>query len=104
MLSECEHFDVVLALRVVHHFKTDPFDQVIDAIVSLGDHTFLELPTAGEDNVCSKIRIQQELADHDKLLRKYDYRKVNEYSIHVGLGKSPIYLIDNPKRKISRPF
>lgn len=104
MLGECEHFDIILALRVVHHFKTDPFNQVINAIISQGDYTFLELPTTSEDGVCSKLRIQHELADHDALLQNYDYHKIDEYSIHVGAGKSPMYLIHQPKKEIAKAF
>jgi len=36
-ISKCEHFDIVLALRVVHHFN-ESFDKVVDAIASLGDY------------------------------------------------------------------
>lgn len=102
-LSKCEHFDVVLALRVVHHFN-DPFDQVIEAIISLGDHTFFELPTGEEDSVCAKDRIQEELRDHDAMLSNYKYEKVGEYSIHVGSGLSPMYLVENPKNLIIKSF
>lgn len=103
-LSKCEHFDVVLALRVVHHFL-EPFHEVIDAIVSLGGFTFFELPTAGEDTVRARARVQRELADHSKVLANYEYDEVGEFSIHVGSTMSPMYLVENPKKKmITRPF
>jgi len=102
-LSRCEHFDVVLALRVVHHFK-EPFSDVIDAITSLGDFTFLELPTAGEDTVRAKARVQKELADHSKVLESYNYEKVGEFTIHVGSTMSPMYMVGNTDKIITRPF
>ena len=103
-LSKCEHFDVVLALRVVHHFK-EPFADVIDGLASLGDYTFLELPTANEPKVRAHGRVVKELADHAAILSKYDYKLVAETPSHVGPGLSPLYLIKNPNiNKITRPY
>lgn len=102
-ISECEHFDVVLALRVVHHFK-EPFSDIIDAIVSLGDFTFFELPTNKETEVRTKGRVRKELADHSRILGKYEYRKVGEFPIHVGPSLSPMYLVKHKKTKITRPY
>jgi hypothetical protein len=102
-LSRCEHFDVVLALRVVHHFE-EPFANIIKAIVSLGDFTFFELPTAGEDEVRAKTRVQNELADHALALAQFRYHKVGQFPIHVGSTMSPMYLVENPKKTITRPF
>ncbi|CAK8721673.1 hypothetical protein GKODMF_13265 [Candidatus Electrothrix gigas] len=102
-LSSCEHFDVVLGLRVVHHFQ-EPFRDVIEGILSLGDHVFLELPTAGEDEVRAKKRIQDELDDHASLLKNYNYKKVGEFPIHVGATKSPMYLIEKTEKVLLRPF
>lgn len=103
-LSKCEHFDVVLALRVVHHFQ-ESFCKVIDAISSLGDFVFFELPTAGEDAVRAENRVKRELVDHSKVLSRYKYNKVGEFPIHVGSTMSPMYLVENTAEKvITRPF
>ncbi len=103
-LCKCEHFDVVLAMRVVHHFKEN-FHDVIDTIVSLGDFVFMELPTAGEDEVRASTRVKKELSDHSKALGNQTYNKVGEFSIHVGSSLSPMYLIENSQPKqILSPF
>jgi hypothetical protein len=103
-LNKCEHFDIVLALRVVHHFK-EPFADVIEAIVNLGDHTFLELPTDKEPKVRARTRVCQELADHSVVLKKYNYKLVAETPSHVGPGLSPMYLIKNEDdKRITRPY
>lgn len=102
-LSECEHFDVILALRVVHHFK-EPFADVIDAMVSLGDHVFLELPTAGETTVRAKGRVRAELANHEQLLSGYSHELAGEYPIHVGPGLSPMYRVKGGGVSITRPY
>lgn len=104
-ISKCEHFDVVLAMRVVHHFS-EPFSDVIDAIGSLGDFVFLELPTASEDSVRAKDRVQKELENHSQVLKNYRYQEVGNFPIHVGSSMSPLYLMENPKKQtsITQPF
>jgi len=103
-LSKCEHFDVVLALRVVHHFK-EPFADVIKAIVSLGDYTFLEIPTAHEPKVRAHSRVVKEFASHTAIMKPYDHKLVARTQSHVGPRKSPMYLITNPSvKKITKPY
>ena len=51
-LNKCEHFDVVLALNVIHHF---PKDQVSDAcrlFTKLGDNLILETPPLEDHGSC----------------------------------------------------
>jgi len=53
-LSKCEHFDVVLALNVLHHF---PEDQVLDAcrlFTKLGDNLILETPPVEDSGSCGQ--------------------------------------------------
>lgn len=42
-LAECEHFDVVLAFNIIHHFSKQ-WKRVADAIFRLGDHIIVETP------------------------------------------------------------
>lgn len=53
ILSECEHFDVVLALNVVHHFG-DKWQQVIDAILNMGDNIIIETPPVEDKNAAGQ--------------------------------------------------
>lgn len=41
-LGRCEHFDVVLALSVLHHFPDG--GSALQAVLRLGDHTIVETP------------------------------------------------------------
>lgn len=50
-LSNCEHFDVVLALNIIHHFK-DKWKRAAQAILKLGDIVIIETPPV-EDKRCS---------------------------------------------------
>ena len=42
-LSECEHFDVVLALNIIHWFPSE-WMKIADAILAMGDNIIIETP------------------------------------------------------------
>lgn len=46
-LAEKEHFDVVLAMSIIHHFK-EPAQEVLKALISLGTHLIFEPPSEQE--------------------------------------------------------
>ena len=47
-LKEVQHFDVVLALNIIHHFD-EPFQDVLDTLVSMSSFCFLEHPNPLEN-------------------------------------------------------
>ncbi len=47
LLLKDEHFDVVLALNVVHHME--PWKEILDVIFELGDMVIIETPPANDD-------------------------------------------------------
>ena len=49
LLKEVQHFDIVLALNIIHHFD-EPFQSVLDTLVSMSSYCFLEHPNSFEDN------------------------------------------------------
>lgn len=42
-LSECEHFDVVLAMNIIHWFS-EQWQEITDAILNMGDNIIIEVP------------------------------------------------------------
>lgn len=48
-LCQNEHFDVVLALNVVHHME--PWKEILDVIFKLGDTVIIETPPSNDDRV-----------------------------------------------------
>lgn len=48
-LNKNEHFDVVLALNVVHHMQ--PYKEILDILFQLGDAIIIETPPANDDRV-----------------------------------------------------
>lgn len=95
-LSECEHFDVVLALNIIHWFP-ESWKDIADAILNMGSHIIIETPP-------------QELGVNDNKIR----RQIEEYLLSKGayiLAKAPrhtshelssIYLVETKKCQISR--
>ncbi len=47
-LKEVQHFDIVLALNIIHHFD-EPFQDVLDTLVSMSSFCFLEHPNPLEN-------------------------------------------------------
>lgn len=52
-LASSEHFDIVLALNIVHHFKRE-WRAALDAITRLGDDLIIETPPAEDVKACGQ--------------------------------------------------
>jgi 2-polyprenyl-3-methyl-5-hydroxy-6-metoxy-1,4-benzoquinol methylase len=48
-LKEVQHFDIVLALNIIHHFD-EPFQDVLDTLVSMSSFCFMEHPNSLEND------------------------------------------------------
>lgn len=55
MLGSCEHFDVVLAMNVLHHVDA-PAAELVAAVCALGDNVVIETPPPGDINACGGER------------------------------------------------
>jgi hypothetical protein len=59
-LKEVQHFDVVLALNIIHHFD-EPFQDVLDTLVSMSSFCFMEHPNPLEnDSTKNSQRLEKE--------------------------------------------
>lgn len=98
-LGQVEHFDVVLAMSVVHHFDSEPH-HVISAMQSLGDHLIIEIPV--ERGACNPQRVN-ELQSISPACRGW---------MNLGHGKShledgalrPIWLSSEPKCRLVNSY
>lgn len=54
-LADCEHFDVVLALNILHHFN-DPI-RALRAVMRLGEQIVIETPPPIDTGACGQGRI-----------------------------------------------
>ena len=53
-LSKCEHFDVVIALNVLHHFPKNLWKKAANAIMNLGDCVIIETPPVEDKRSCGR--------------------------------------------------
>lgn len=90
-LADVEHFDVTLAMSVVHHLG--PFDETVEVLRRMGDHLILEIPV--EDNACNP---------------QFHPRSVPD-GVLLGWGAShlrdtdrPIYLLSQPKSGLEAAY
>lgn len=98
-LGKCEHFDVVLALNVIHHFDGN-IDEVCEAVLNLGDNVLLELPPIDDPCTCNP----QNLTPAFNYLETVKKEKLGEFIRHTSNTYSEIFWIKTPKRKLVWPY
>jgi 2-polyprenyl-3-methyl-5-hydroxy-6-metoxy-1,4-benzoquinol methylase len=89
-LNHIEHFDIVIAYSVLHHFH-EPFQDVFDEIRKLGDYLFFEHPNTQEKQICVKKIIDQPLIFNGK-------KVAQTYSKFESDHYRDTYLIENKKK------
>ena len=55
-LSECEHFDLILCLNILHHFK-DPLD-IYEAFKQMTRQLIIETPPVNDVNSCGQQNLE----------------------------------------------
>ena len=96
-LAAAEHFDVVLALNIVHHFKS-AWPAALKAILRLGDDLVIETPPPDDVGACGQpfLRPIQE-----RVLAR-DLEELGAVRSHTTPGvRRPIYLIRKRKTNLS---
>ena len=81
-IKEVQHFDIVLALNIIHHFD-EPFQNVLDTLVSMSSFCFLEHPHPLEnDSTKNSQRLEKEKLN----LENFEPTLLNK--IQSGIGNS----------------
>tara|TARA_B110000014_G_C20049645_1_gene545956 strand:+ start:28 stop:1185 length:1158 start_codon:yes stop_codon:yes gene_type:complete len=99
-LKEVQHFDIILALNVIHHFD-EPFQDVLETLVSMSSFCFMEHPNALEnDSTKNYHRLKIETLN----IEKFKPRLLNK--TQSGLGNSinkkldrNLWLLENTQPK-----
>jgi 2-polyprenyl-3-methyl-5-hydroxy-6-metoxy-1,4-benzoquinol methylase len=99
-LKEVQHFDIILALNVIHHFD-EPFQDVLETLVSMSSFCFMEHPNVLEnDSTKNYHRLQSETLN----LEKFKPQLLNK--TQSGLGNSinkkldrTLWLLENTQPK-----
>lgn len=95
-LAEVEHFDLVLAMSVVHHINGN-INQTVELVKNLGTHTIIEMPV--ERNACGQNKVQ--LIDWDMFS---DDQILGYGKSHLQGDSRPIYHLTNDRNTLERPF
>lgn len=99
-ISKCEHFDVVLALNVIHHFDNKDIKEVCEVFTKLGDNLILETPPIEDKGACGQNNLK-EIIDffHNK-----DKEKLGEFERHTSNTMSELFWVKTPKDKLQWPY
>jgi SAM-dependent methyltransferase len=97
-LGSCEHFDVVLALNVLHHFEDWP--RALNAVMHLGDHTFVETPARTETAAHNGLAVEA-LYDSLEAHRPIQFARV---ASHLGDWQRPFWYFDTTKTTLTRAY
>ena len=99
-LKEVQHFDIVLALNIIHHFE-EPFQDILETLVSMSSFCFMEHPNSLEDN---STKNSHRLKTEKLKLEKFKPKLLNKNQ--SGLGNSSnqklerdMWLLENTKSK-----
>ena len=99
-LKEVQHFDIVLALNIIHHFE-EPFQDVLETLVSMSSFCFMEHPNSLEDD---STKNSHRLKTEKLSLEKFKPKLLNKNQ--SGLGDSSnqklerdMWLLENTKSK-----
>ena len=99
-LKEVQHFDIILALNIIHHFD-EPFQEVLETLVSMCSFCFMEHPNSLENNSTKNFhRLKSEKLN----LEKFKPKLLNKNQ--SGLGNSAnqklernLWLLENTQSK-----
>jgi len=94
-LARCEHFDVVLAFNIIHHFGSK-WKRVADAVLSLGDNIIIETPSIDDKLLGRSERVRglnKYLVSHNGIIICEVPRHTNPSS------KGKMYWVEQTKNK-----
>ena len=97
-LRECEHFDVVLALNIIHHMSD--WKAAAEHILDLGDNVIIETPAKDDKGACNYNHIPH---IHSWLSTKPHY-ELGSFKSHVSNTRRPMWLFENKRTGLTAPF
>lgn len=99
-ISDCEHFDVTLALNFVHHCGLD-WQNTINLLIEMGDNLILENPPC--DEVAAPQAENEKHANIDAYMKKIGAIIIGEVErFNPSLSKSKIWWLHKPKNYLKR--
>lgn len=99
-LGSCEHFDVVIALNIIHHFGTD-WKAATDAILNLGETIIIESPS-GNDSIAHDNPHIRHLENYLKDNAGTLILETTRHTDHNAKGK--MYVFEKKRTFITRKY
>lgn len=94
LLADSEHFDIVLAMSVIHHIKGE-FKNVLETVRQLGEVKIVEIAT--EDNACGQKSVKSGFIPDDAKIIGYG-------ESHLNGPKRPIFYMYDKKTKLNTTY
>jgi SAM-dependent methyltransferase len=100
-LLKCEHFDVVLALNVLHHF--DRPLEAFNLVKQLGEHVLVETPSLTDVNACGREhhRALIEAVDNTPSQRMIGWARSHTTS---GVSRPMYHLREGGRKSLYGPY
>jgi 2-polyprenyl-3-methyl-5-hydroxy-6-metoxy-1,4-benzoquinol methylase len=99
LMARGEHFDVVLALNIIHHLGND-WQECLEHILNLGEHIIIETPSGKDKGACG---IYNE--DIEKYLNKMGAQVIGHFPRHTdSLNNGIMYYIYRKKETIAQKY
>lgn len=98
-LANCEHFDVVLALNIVHHFER--WNSVLRSLFRMGDHLIIETPHPEET---SAINAANAFEIYFQLFGVEEKELLCQTPSHLGPCERPMWYFQTPGHKPRRSY
>jgi len=89
-ISKCEHFDVILGLNIIHHFKTDEIVEICETLTKMGDHLILETPPVKDKGACGQNNLQS-IVDY---FNDKEKTKLGEFKRHTSNSLSEMFWLE----------
>ena len=99
LMSKCEHFDVVLALNVVHYFPPHEWKEAAEAILNLGDFVIIETPPV-EDKIAGA---QEFLKDIIGFIESHEHEIIAKTNRHTNPNFfANMYFVNGTKKRLDK--
>lgn len=101
-LSEAEHFDVVFALSIIHHFE-EPYQEVLHGMAQLGSVLILEPPSLIEHTL-NQDRIVKEPLDLSTFNKKVLCRTLTGSKTRSTIYRETYAIECSPQKILKKPY
>lgn len=97
-LSECEHFDVTLAMNILHWFGNQ-WRSLAESLIAMGDYLIIETPPFEQKCTAGQKKLRKEIL---QFIQEQGGELMGTAPRHLSDQESPIYLLHTSKKSLQR--